>query len=298
MERGPVASRRLHLASHVGQVLAATLRTRIGPEHFGLDRRLHHPELGLVEGVDVELLARNRLDGGRLRQPDSGAVLCANSFLNWQRCPEKLVLTGVGGFRELHFATRCPTGIRGTSPLLELIARHDRGLVAVTGRCVEYLRHHSRSLAAGYTRVAPPPGLEPWLDLVRLVLQDPGRFRHVDLPTLIKQALGLGRTFPQRSLVLLYLYLEPADAAALPPFDAHRCELDEIRRHVDGSRVALRAQTFQELWSEWEGLGEPHWLRGIITRLRMRYDVAIGNVHGLWSPYGPPGDGAEVMETP
>ncbi len=281
MERGPVGGRRQHLAAHVGRALDAALRARIGPEHFGLDGRLHDSRLSLVDGIDVALLERNRLDTARLRQPDSGAVLAANSFLNWQRCPEKLVLAGISGFRELHFETRCPTGVRGTPPTLELIALHDRGLVAVSARCVEYLRRRSGGLAPGYARLATPPGLEPWLDLVWLVLREPRRFRHVDVPTLAKHALGLGRTFPRRGVTLLYLYLEPANAAALPPFRAHRHELDEVRRRVEGSQVALAARTFHELWAEWECLGDPRWLRGIVTRLRARYDVAIGNPGGL-----------------
>lgn len=281
MERGPVAGRRQHLATHVGRALNAALRAKIGPEHFGLDGRLHDSRLCLVDGIDAALLEQNRLDGARLRQPDSGAALAANSFLNWQRCPGKLVLAGVRGFRELHFETRCPTGIRGTPPTLELIAVHDRGLVAVSARCIEYLRRHTGGLAPGYARLATPAGLEPWLDLVWLLLREPRRFRHVDVPTLAKHALGLGRTFPRRTVTLLYLYLEPPGAAELPPFCAHRRELDEVRRHVEGSQVGLVAETFEKLWSDWEGLGEPRWLRGIATRLRSRYDVAIGNVGGL-----------------
>jgi hypothetical protein len=269
------------LAVQVDRALDAALRARIGPEHFGLDGRLHHAHLSLVEGIDTALLQQNRLDRARLRQPDSGTVLAANSFLNWQRCPEKLVLAGVRGFRELHFETRCPTGMRGTPPTLGLIAVHDRGLVAVSAHCVEYLRRRRAGLAAGYARLVAPPGLEPWRDLVWLLLREPRRFRHVDVPTLAKHALGLGRTFPRRTVTLLYLYLEPPGAAELPPFCLHRRELDEVRRHVEGSQVGLVTQTFEKLWSEWEGLDEPRWLRGIVTRLRSRYDVAIGNVGGL-----------------
>jgi hypothetical protein len=265
----------------MGRALDAALRASIGSAHYGLDGRLRDCRSALVSGVDEELLDDHQLENARLRHPDSGAVLALNSFLNWGRCPELLRLAGVQGFRELRFDARCPTGIRGTPPLLEMVGLHEHGVVAVTARCTEYLARRRSKLAEGYAGLGPLPGLEPWLDLMADLRREPALFRHVDAPALAKHALGVGQTFPDRPAILLYLYLEPGDAGALEPFRTHRAELTRLGAMVDGTTVRLVAQTFNELWSQWQELSEPPWLRGIVARLRSRYDVAFGEAARL-----------------
>lgn len=268
-------------ASRMSRALDATLRASIGTTNFGLDGRLLQCSSALVSGVDTDLLNGHQRDSVRLRQPDSGAVLALNCFLNWQSCPELLPLAGVRGYRELRFDARCPTGIRGTPPLLEMVAVHDHGVVAVTARCTEYLARCRSKLAAGYARLGPIPGLDPWLELMEELQGGAARFRHVDAPALTKHALGLGQTFRNRPIVLLYLYLEPVEGAELEPFRTHRAELARLSRRVEGSAVQLVAQTFDDLWREWEALDEPAWLRGIVARLRSRYAVAMGEAGRL-----------------
>jgi hypothetical protein len=279
--RGRRAAGRGGFATRMGRVLDAALRASIGGAKFGLDGRLRESRSALVRGVDEALLDRHLLENTRLRHPDSGAVLALNSFLNWGRCPELLCLAGVRGFRELRFDARCPTGIRGTPPLFEMVGLHEHGVVAVTARCTEYLARCRSKLADGYAGLAPLPGLEPWLELMAALRHQPALFRHVDAPALAKHALGVGQTFPDRPAILLYLYLEPGDAGAMEPFRTHRAELARLSALVDGAKVRLVAQTFNELWAQWQELSEPPWLRGIAARLRSRYDVAIGDAAGL-----------------
>ena len=115
-------------------------------------------------------------------------------------------LAGVTGFRELRFDARCPTGVRGTPPLLHLIADNEAAIVAVTARYVEYLSTRPRKLASAYDRVRPTPALAPWLRILAQLREDPGRYRYVDAAALLKHAVGLGQTFPGRPVKLAYLW--------------------------------------------------------------------------------------------
>jgi hypothetical protein len=277
-----VTSSRRGLASRVNQALDASLRASIGPGRFGLDGRLREWRDALVPGLDQSLLSQCAgSDLSRLRQPESSAALAINSFLNWTRCPGQLQLAGHKGFRELRFEARCPTGVRGTPPQLDFIALGDDTVVAVATRCLEYLGRRHGKLSAGYDRLQPASGLEPWTELVARWRREPRAFHHVDLPALIKHALGLGRTFPNRTIRLHYLFWEPLGADEADPFRRHRLELDRLAQEVASSSVALTAQTFHDLWQGWEERGHPDWLRGIVARLRSRYDVAMADITRL-----------------
>jgi hypothetical protein len=270
------------LASRLSQALEEALRSRIGPEHFGLDGKLARWSRCLVPGVDESLCG----DGGhvgvaRLRQPDTAPALAVNSFINWRRCPQLLRLAGQNGFRELRFEARCPTGIRGTPPLLDLVAVDGHVVVAVTARCFEYLGQRRSKLTDGYSRLPPIPALLPWIELLHSLQERPRQFRYVDAAALVKHAIGLGRTFPGRNSKLLYLFWEPLDGASHVCFGEHRAELDALAARVAGCSVGFAAQSFHELWADWERLSEPEWLRGIVTRLKFQYGVAIADAPRL-----------------
>jgi len=274
---------RQRLALRLGTALSAALRMSIGAQHFNVEGRLKSAAKALVPGIDENLLPKSATSQGglRLRQPDSGAALAINSFTNWRRSPQLLRFAGESGFRDLRFDARCPTGIRGTPPLLDLIAGNDTTVVAVTARCIDYLTTKPRKLASAYDRVRPTSTLAPWLLVLAQLREDPARFRYVDAAGLLKHAVGLGQTFPNRSVKLAYLYWEPTDAGQYPAFAEHRRELDQLAAMVSPSSVKLFAQSFNELWAEWQALDQPDWLRGIVARLNERYGVAIAEPLGL-----------------
>lgn len=282
-DAGPTPGQRHFLAQRLNQALGDSLRVSIGAQHFGIDGRLKSPARALIPGIDAALLPKgpSGIDGVRLRHADGPAALTLNSFINWVRAPQLLRLAGETGFRQLRFDARCPTGIRGTPPLLELIAGNERTIVAVTARCAEYLSMRPRKLASAYDRVTPTASSAVWLDLLPLIRRDPSLFRYVDAAGLLKHAVGLSQTFPDRPVKLAYLYWEPTNAWHYPAFAEHRAELALLAERVAGSSVTLVAQSFDELWSDWQAQPEPDWLRGMVARLRARYSVAIAEPSGI-----------------
>lgn len=266
----------------LAQSACAALRRRIGEEHFDRNGRLKSWTRALVPGVDSSLLPPGVQGTGsaRLREPESPMVIALNSFVNWRATPAQLRLAGEGPFSVVRFDARCPTGIRGTPPLLDLIAAGD-AVVAVASRGIDYLQRRQGKLADAYDGVRPKGGLDPWIALLQRLRAGGSDYRYVDAPAVLKYALGLGQTFPGRPIKLVYLYWEPADAERYEPFRAHRAELRRLADEVAGSTVSLVAQSFDALWSEWAALPEPAWLRGIVAALRERYAVVIADEPAL-----------------
>ena len=190
------------------------------------------------------------IDRTRLRSPHSAAALAINSFLPWRGATDQLPLAGWIGFDAVQFDVRCPTGLRGTPPHLDLLALRVEVAVAVTVRCIEYLSRRKTSVAPSYDRLlAATPGLDPWRRQLDRLRAEPGRYRHVDLGALIKFAVALGRTFPERLTTLLYLFWEPLDAD----------QLRGVRPPSPGARRAAGS-----------GRGRP----GHLRRSQLRRDVA------------------------
>jgi hypothetical protein len=263
------------LAQRTGLALAQALRhdCRIEPLHA--DGRIRRVSDLLIAGVEPDRLP-DALDRARLRQPHSAAALAINSFLRWQAAPEQLALDRWNGFDAIQLVVRCPTGLRGTPPHLDVLALRDNAAVAVTVRCTEYLSRRRSPVAPSYDRLlAATPGLDPWLRQLTRLRAAPEERQHIDLGALVKHALALGRTFPDRPTTLLYLFWEPLDAARFPEFGVHRRELAELSEAVAEARVGFAARSLNALWREWDAQPSPPWLRRHVARLRARYGVTL-----------------------
>ena len=148
-------------------------------------------------------------------------------------------------------------------------------------RCIEYLSRRKCAVAASYDRLlASTPGLDPWCLELEQLRARPNAYRHVDLGALVKHALALGRTFPERSTTLLYLYWEPLDAEKFEEFRHHRAEIGRLAETLRDARVAFTPQCFASLWQDWSARRSPAWLADHVLRLQARYDIRLTGCAG------------------
>jgi hypothetical protein len=264
------------LATALQQALARQLREAVGP----VGRNFHGYKAGwpvslAAAGASTQMAQRLRGLGPRATRPESAMALALSSFMPWMERPETLHLVGITQFRELNFDVRCPTGIRGTPPHIEVVASGPAGVVGVTAQMFDYLALRRSKLSAAYATLDVPPRLEPWAALMRSSPDTRADFAHVNVPALGKLAVGLGRIFEHRPVRLLYLFLEPTAAAAFPPFADHRAELARVAEQTRDSAVTLVAVSFHELWEEWCAAETPARLREIAAQLSRVYAVAM-----------------------
>ncbi len=263
------------LAQRTGLALTEALRHDSPGEPLLDDGRVRRISDLLIDGIADHQLP-DSIDRTRLKSAHSAAALAINSFLPWRRATDQLPLADWVGFNAVQFEVRCPTGLRGTPPHLDLLALREGVAVAVTVRCIEYLRRRKSSVAPSYDRLlAATPALELWQQVLQELRAEPTRYRHVDLGGLVKYALALGRTFPDRLTTLLYLFWEPLNADQFDEFRRHRAELAALGEAVRGARVVFQAKSVEALCREWAERRQPAWLAGHVARLRARYGVTI-----------------------
>jgi hypothetical protein len=278
----PASNPYTELALLLLQGLQSRLRDTIGPSCFGRPGQLTDWRAGLASGDQGDALSLRR-SGLResLQRPASSMALAVNSFLPWQAHSGKLALCGLGAFTEVHFDSRCPTGVRGTPPHIEVLASGPDGVVGATVRVYDYLVQPRSRLSPAYRSLELPASMRPWGDLLRDADGDERAFRHVDVLTLAKLAFGLGRIFAHRPIRLLYLFLEPTTSAHLEPFAAHRAELARLVTETRDSGVPLAAVSFEELWRDWREDDTPDSVRAVAAELCRRYAVAMPRATSL-----------------
>lgn len=209
---------------------------------------------------------------GKMRAPHSSSALAVNVFEPWRARPGKLELAGVGSFETIVFEKKCPTGLSGTPPHLDLVAEAADDVVAVESKCLEYLTPKVPHFAPSYQTLADNYGTRSWF---RHVEKKTASRSHLDIAQLVKHWLGLCQAYSDRRVTLLYAYWEPQNWRQVAECRRHRSEIQEFADRVAGDAVRFAAISYRELSAEWERHPGAPWVTGHIARLRQRYAVVI-----------------------
>lgn len=236
------------------------------------------PEDNLISSVhmadfkdDMDFGSGNELKG-KFRALHSSGALAVNTFAIWKRNPTNLSLCGREGFTSLTFERKCPTGLGGTPPNLDVFLDNDHLLIAVESKFLEYLTPKKGFFSVSYTRDNLPQSEEAcWYLIDRIKEQSK---QHLDAAQLIKHYIGL-RNLPlarDKEIVLIYLFWEPENWKDFDVFDIHRGEISDFASCFDELSVKFIYQSYPELWDEWE----QHYENTTHVReLRERYYLTI-----------------------
>lgn len=236
------------------------------------------PEDNLISSVhmanfkdDMDSGSGNELKG-KFRALHSSSALAVNVFAKWKNNPLDLFLCGKKGFQSLTFEKKCPTGLGGTPPNLDVFLDNDHLLIAVESKFLEYLTPKKGLFSASYTRDNLPQSEEACWYLIDRIKEQPKQ--HLDAAQLIKHYIGL-RNLPlarDKEIALLYLFWEPENWKDFEVFHRHRGEISDFVSCFDELSVKFIYQSYPELWDEWE----QHYKDiSHVSELRERYYLTI-----------------------
>ena len=214
-------------------------------------------------------------DTCKIRAAHSSSALAVNCFGPFKRHLSNLQICGTEGFTSLHFEKKCPTGLVGTPPNLDVLADHADHIVAIESKCTEFLSSHTARFKTSYvTKICDARRESSWFREMLRLIKAPRTYSCLDAAQLIKHAFGLLNCYPDRKLTLLYLYWEPLNADDFPIFEEHRCEIAEFAEMIAETRLDFRSMNYNDLWSSWD-VTAPQWLNLHLNDLRDRYAVTI-----------------------
>ena len=236
------------------------------------------PEDNLISSVhmadfkdDMDSGSGNELKG-KFRALHSSSALAVNVFAKWKNNPSDLFLCGKKGLQSLTFEKKCPTGLGGTPPNLDVFLDNEHLLIAVESKFLEYLTPKKGFFSASYTRDNLPQSEEACWYLIDRIKEQPKQ--HLDAAQLIKHYIGL-RNLPlarDKEIVLLYLFWEPENWKDFEVFHRHHGEISDFASYFDELSVKFIYQSYPELWDEWE---QYYKKTAHVSELRERYYLTI-----------------------
>ena len=233
------------------------------------------PSVSLADFED-ELRAGdgNELEG-KFKAVHSSSALAVNVFAPFRARGFELILPGSGSISGLEFERKCPHGISGRSPNLDVLLTGATGVIGIESKLTEPLSRHRAAFSPKYRENIQGERREgAWFREMLCLEEDPRRYEWLDAAQLVKHAYGLAHTFPDEPVTLLYLYWEPRNAERFPLFAEHRLEIEAFSERVAGSRPAFRAMSYPELWRIWSET-PPTWLTAHLDALKARYEVEL-----------------------
>lgn len=236
------------------------------------------PEDNLVSSVhmvdfknDMDSGSGNELKG-KFRALHSSSALVVNVFAKWKNNPSDLILCGKKGFSSLTFEKKCPTGLGGTPPNLDVFLDNNHSLIRVESKFLEYLTPKKGFFSTSYTKENLPQSEKACWYLIDRIKEQPKQ--HLDAAQLIKHYIGL-RNLPlarDKEIVLLYLFWEPENWKDFEVFQRHRGEISDFASFFDELSVKFIYKSYPELWDKWE----QHYENTTHVReLRERYYLTI-----------------------
>jgi hypothetical protein len=217
----------------------------------------------------------NELEG-KFRAAHSSCALAVNTFAPFKSNPAALPLPVGTGFTSLRFERKCPHGLRGKSPNLDVLAECPSGVVAIESKCLEPLELHEAEFSPAYAAgIVDERRQTGWFREMLRLSDKPDDYRWLDAAQLVKHAFGLAHTFKQGPVTLLYLFWEPSNPEEFPIFAEHRTEIARFAASIAGGTPAFIAMSYPELWNSWSARTRPEWIRSHVIRLKVRYGVNV-----------------------
>jgi len=240
---------------------------------------LNWPSENLVPGVELKHFEDDlrRGAGDELRMKfcaiHSSAALAVNVFAHFKEYPDRLRVLGQRDFLPPEFERKCPTGLGGTPPNLDVWLESETQVVAIESKLTEYLTPKKAKYVNSYKRSKLPFAETCWWEVLE-ESKTAGK-RYLDVAQLVKHYLGLirhSKTAGSKTVTLFYVFWEPSNAANVNACVQHRLEVEELSRQVSVSKIRFEFTSYAQLWSEWDEISE---LREHVANLRGRYDVKI-----------------------
>ena len=209
-----------------------------------------------------------RGNGGELRERGirppkmhalrSSSALSANVFDYW-RAHDPTPLQQALGLRDkitgISFEEHFPTGLKGNPPNVGVLLKLEGNkYVAIETKFTQWLSRRERTIDPKYF----PPGEELWslqnlpnCQALAIGLLEAAPFKYLDVPLLLKHALGLAR-MKTGAYELFYIYFD----WKCPEGAIHA---DEVARFGDlvGKEIGFRTMTYQALFKRLDHTARP-----------------------------------------
>lgn len=192
----------------------------------------------------------------KMRAAHSSSALVVNVFDYWAGSPDRVLsaLALPAGGERVTFEAQFETGLKGNPPNLDICVECTDGrLIGVESKFTEWLTPKAAAKEPFKPKYFPDDrrlwadqGLHGAQHLAEGIRSGEKHFRYLDVPQLLKHALGLATTGSPFELYYLYYDVDGGEAAL------HRAEIHEFDAAVSGD-FPFHVGTYQEVYGRIRG---------------------------------------------
>jgi hypothetical protein len=234
--------------------------------------------LNLISGLTPEMIINDYRNGSgqewlvKIKAIHSSAALAANVFGRWKTDPAKLKLLGFSGFNSIKLEYKCPTGLGGTPPNLDVLLQSSDVIIGIESKLLEPLTLTKPRFSPTYSRDRLPFCEESWWNLLQQLHHWPPA--HLDASQLVKHYLGLRNKFStSQKVFLVYLFWKPLNASDIAEYSRHAEDINKFQNAISkSSSIQFITMDYLQLWDSWSKDTE---LAKHAYLLKQRYNVEI-----------------------
>jgi hypothetical protein len=226
-----------------------TRNAYLGSVAANLRQELSSGALADFQRGDSRQLRNRGIKPPRMQALRSSAALSANVFDYWRSrdpYPLQYALHLRERITRVSFEENFPTGLAGNPPNVDVLLRLENNeCIAIESRFTNWLTARDRSIEPRYLA----DGVQWWTlaglpkcQALAESLREGGAFSHLDVPSLLKHALGLATRSGAFEIYYIYFDWDCAESAE------HADELERFAELV-GDEFRFSAMTYQELFA-------------------------------------------------
>lgn len=246
------------------------------PEHNLVSKFPNWNEIQLeIGGGNGSELKPNKYGRAKFCAAHSSSALCVNTFAEIKRLSSEFSFLNQTGFQKAQFERKFHTGI--SFPNLDFCIENDKYFIGLESKFVEPLSpkipNQGNNLKKYVNRKDELKYFDSgFLNLINHYICIEKKL-HLDVPQLIKHALGLKSESKNKDkrFKLVYIYWRPNNWTKVEAFCKHKEEIEDFKCNVNGL-FEFHALSYQEFWEEYK---DDDVFGNSIKDAKSRYNVTL-----------------------
>jgi len=200
----------------------------------------------------------------------SSSALAVNTFLPVKENPKKFSIKKYKYLTNMEFEKKCPTGLRGTPPHLDVFIENEQVQIYIESKFLEIFSKSKNKFAPSYDKIVKEIKPNSWISTYLKIKNNRIAFEYLDAVQLIKHYFGIKKKNSIKKKVLLYVFWEPINFKEHDIFTKHRDEIIQFKKMIDEKDVKFETISYLDLWDELE-----HGYLAYYKKLKERYKLTI-----------------------
>lgn len=233
----------------------------------------------LLEGIELNLFEEDYRKGSgnelesKFMAIHSSAALVVNNFAILKKLGSRFKFLNFDNIEQICFEKQCPSGLLGTPPNLDVFLENNSTVIGIESKFTETLTKKKVNFSSSYNSDKLSYLSPKWFEIIE---KYNNQTFYLDIAQLIKHSIGLinykRKKFPNKKIVLIYLYWLPVNHNDFENYKSHLNELSNFIDNIKNTEIEFIAMSYLDLWNEWS---KDDLIKEHLLKIKERYLISL-----------------------